>query len=135
MRAVTLCLVLFAFSTSVTANCRDLISNIEEVGGLKRALNCLMAENEHLKQELATISPNLPYKVCTTWIHENWRDSIVVPKSWNKDNCLGYAKNVGGHSYALGCMFDNGIEFGAGTAVREGLALAQPPERRNCGWQ
>jgi hypothetical protein len=53
MRVRFLYLVLFVSFSAAAADCQEAVSRIEKIGDVKRALNCVITENDNLKKELA----------------------------------------------------------------------------------
>jgi len=64
-------------------------------------------------------------KVCTVWVPNMWRDSIVMNQNSPWTVCNNYRAIVAGTQFAVGCMNDGGIWFGP-----SGGADPVP----NCGW-
>lgn len=65
------------------------------------------------------------HKVCSAVVSGNFRDSIVVNNGWSSTTCLGWVQSVGGTTWQLGCLFDNGFTWGAANGGRPSP---------NCGW-
>ena len=56
----------------------------------------------------------------------SWRDSIVVPKSWDEGDCASFKGKISpGGTYQLACAYEDGIEFGSDNGS---------PPSKNCGW-
>jgi hypothetical protein len=69
-------------------------------------------------------------KICSIFAPGIWRDSLIVPKSWTRDNCTALGLKMVALEYQVGCAFPNAVEFGS-KDVLSGRA-SDPP--RNCGW-
>lgn len=64
-------------------------------------------------------------KLCRVWVAGGWSDTLIASGGWSAANCSNYATATGASSWAIGCLFDNGISQGSG-----GANLPSP----NCGW-
>lgn len=64
-------------------------------------------------------------KVCSVFIPDHWRDSILVPSSWTVAECNKLRLRLVATSFNLGCLFKDGPSFGT-----NGGGIPSP----NCGW-
>ena len=64
-------------------------------------------------------------KLCSAVVPYVFRDSLIVPHTWKSENCRLFSEQVGGSEFQLGCVFDDGVVWGAANG---GLSS------RNCGW-
>jgi hypothetical protein len=69
-------------------------------------------------------------KVCSVFIPDNWRDTVIAGSKWTVETCQAYAAAVLAELHQLGCITKDGFAFGdPGDATT--LATAPKP---NCGW-
>jgi hypothetical protein len=67
-------------------------------------------------------------KICSVTVVNNWRDTILVPDSWEFEDCIDFARSVGAISAQVGCIFQTGYpKFSFGSPD------GRPPNR-NCRW-
>lgn len=59
-------------------------------------------------------------------VNYSWRDSIVVPKSWDAGDCSNFQNIVSpSGKYQLACAFEDSFELGS---------INGTPPAKNCGW-
>lgn len=64
-------------------------------------------------------------KLCSAIVPNIFRDSVIVPQSWQPEQCRLFAGQVGGLQYQLGCVFSDGVKLGGANG-----GFPSP----NCGW-
>jgi len=65
------------------------------------------------------------HKMCSAVAAPNYRDTIIVGNGWHPLTCSGWAQTVGAPDWQLGCVTDNGYEWGYNHNV---------PSGNSCGW-
>lgn len=64
-------------------------------------------------------------KLCRVMQNKQWKDGLIVPKSWPISLCRDYMLKSGGSKYQLGCVYQDGLTLGT-----EDGTIPSP----NCGW-
>lgn len=64
-------------------------------------------------------------KLCRVMQNKQWKDGLIVPKSWNINLCMDYMRKTGGTKYQLGCVYTDGLTLG-----NEDGTIPSP----NCSW-
>lgn len=68
------------------------------------------------------------HKLCSIVVSGNWRDTILVPDTWNSGTCVSFMGTLGGTSAQIGCLTPTGALFGTGSSFSPGIPAV------NCGW-
>jgi hypothetical protein len=79
---------------------------------------------------------NSPQKMCSAGLYSGWRDSIIVPSSWDSAQCKRFSNSIGGAYFQLGCVA--GAEFSWGESMITGsevlMADKGRPQSNSCKW-
>jgi hypothetical protein len=65
-------------------------------------------------------------KLCRVLQGKTWRDGVIVPQSWNINQCKDYMLKSGGNGYQLGCVYTDNTTLGG-----ENGSTPSP----NCRWK
>ncbi len=94
-------------------------------------------EVDGVDQELGTLSQPLPnddYPACSCVTSDAWRDTFIVPSTWQTEACRQFCGGVLGSTHAQAMCFTNGnFQQGAPGAVGSQFSV-QPPANDACGW-
>lgn len=91
----------------------------------QRHLQDAQSQIQQLNQSTAGSLTN-GQKLCRVLLLRSWRDSVIVPQSWNINLCNNYSKKLGGTGYQLGCVTNTGVSLGGENGTL--------PEDNSCGW-
>lgn len=98
-RPVALCLLAMAFSLAVSACMSSSPDDTESAD--------MDVQTGETIQALTGTN-----KVCSAVVQGNFRDSIVVSQGWSATTCAGWAWSVGATEWQLGCLWENGFNWG-----------------------
>jgi hypothetical protein len=63
-------------------------------------------------------------KLCSAVVPGNWRNDLMVPKSWNATACTGWAQAINAQRGDKGCLGPSGVHY----------EFQQNPNWNTCGW-
>jgi hypothetical protein len=69
-------------------------------------------------------------KVCSVYVPNNWRDTILMNNNNNWTQCDAFGASVGATNIQLGCLTDSGINLGGPDSWWSPPGAPWP----NCGW-
>jgi hypothetical protein len=93
--------------------------------------SAILASEQQALEDASVGSLEDGQKVCSVVDPNNWRDSMIVPKSWTAKQCQNYQEETRAVNHQLGCAFRD--ELVLGEQVGNLAQLAMPPAR-DCGW-
>ncbi|WP_152621151.1 hypothetical protein [Bradyrhizobium japonicum] len=64
-------------------------------------------------------------KLCSAWVKNTYRDSMIVPQQWKIDTCKKFMVAISANLFQVGCVYEDRIAWGD-----EGGGV--PAD--NCGW-
>jgi hypothetical protein len=64
-------------------------------------------------------------KLCSVFIPYQFRDSLIVPKTWSVETCRQFQSGAGATQLQVGCVFETTVTFGE---------FGGAPPTVNCGW-
>lgn len=80
-------------------------------------LNCLTT----LDEDMGTV-----YKICSTFVGGNWRDTITVPSTWTNSDCADFMTATGAANYSMGCISNSKIFMNDDAYCDSASATVQP---------